>query len=56
MNIISIITIGALAIGGYKYFKEENFHKKVNDTVTNVSNAIKETAGNIKEKVFNRKK
>ena len=55
MGIIGTILVGGLAIGGYKYFKEEDFKESVNEKAGEVWGGVKEKAGEVKNKIFKKK-
>ena len=52
MGILSTILVGGLAIGGYKYFEEEDFKETVNDKVGEAWNYTKTKLNDVKNKVF----
>ena len=55
MGILSVILTGGLAIGGYKYFKEEDFKNEVNTKVGITWEWTKDNVSNIKNKIFKKK-
>ena len=56
MNILSMILVGGLAIGVYKYFKEKDFKESVNEKVSAGWDFTKEKVGDIKRKIFKKNK
>lgn len=49
MGLLSAIAVATLAIGGYKYFKEEDFKEKVNENVKKGYETIRDTAAKVTE-------
>ncbi len=49
MSLLSAIAVATLAIGGYKYFKEDKFKETVNENLKKGYETIRDTAAKVSD-------